>query len=176
MFVFGHLGIGRTLARPIGRGLPITALLLGTLLPDLIDKPVYYALSWMHGLQGADLGLISGTRTFGHTGIFLMLLLLLGFGLKSKWISALALGVSTHLLIDCLGDRWLNPGQLSSGVMAVLFPYFDGQFGAAPFVDIQDHATSMNQPYFWATEIIGFLLLFRERWPRILGRKKAQIR
>ena len=170
MFIFGHLGIGKALARPWSRGFPAFAVLGGTLLPDLIDKPLYYAISAWTGLHGADIGLISGTRTIAHTGFFLALLMLIAWLGKKKWIAALALGVSTHLLLDCLGDRWLNPHQLSSALQALVFPYFGGQFGAAPFVDLGEHAQSMNQPYFWITELLGVALLFRERWSKIFFR------
>ena len=50
------------------------AFFVGALLPDLIDKPLYYGWSWLTGKHGADAGLISGTHLFGHTGVFLLAL------------------------------------------------------------------------------------------------------
>jgi hypothetical protein len=85
MMIFGHLGIGLRLARPFS--VPPGWLLLGTLLPDLLDKTTYYGLSVALGARGADLGLISGTRTFGHTAAFLLLLALVGAGSRSKAIA-----------------------------------------------------------------------------------------
>jgi hypothetical protein len=46
MFFFGHLGVGATLVRPWKERLPFRWVLLGAVLPDLIDKPLYYGLSW----------------------------------------------------------------------------------------------------------------------------------
>jgi hypothetical protein len=82
VFLFAHLGIGvrsirwiEGLSRKGTRALlPIAPLFLGTLLPDLIDKPLYYGLSWLTGLRGAELGVIAGTRSFGHSWILLLLL------------------------------------------------------------------------------------------------------
>ena len=65
MFVFGHLGIGYKLASPWSRRLSKRLILLGTVLPDLIDKPVYYGLSWWTGKSGAALGLIDRARQVG---------------------------------------------------------------------------------------------------------------
>ncbi|MBI5201898.1 MAG: metal-dependent hydrolase, partial [Elusimicrobia bacterium] len=41
MIFFGHLGLGDALAAPVRRGLPRRWVLLGTVLPDLLDKPLY---------------------------------------------------------------------------------------------------------------------------------------
>ena len=51
MFFFGHLGAGSRLASPFSKGLPRGLLLLGTLLPDLIDKPLFYGLLFLRGLE-----------------------------------------------------------------------------------------------------------------------------
>ena len=47
-------------------------LIAGCLLPDLIDKPLFYGLLWLHGHPDP---LISGSRSVGHTGLFLVSLL-----------------------------------------------------------------------------------------------------
>src|SRR4051812_43796707 len=67
MFALGHVGIGRRL---VPRYRAFTArerwiFALGALLPDLIDKPLYYIPSWITGKRGAELGLIAGTHSFG---------------------------------------------------------------------------------------------------------------
>ncbi len=77
MFVLGHLGIGKRLAaHPYRRFSRVDkrAFFVGALLPDLIDKPLYYGWSWLTGKHGAEAGLISGTHLFGHTGLFLLAL------------------------------------------------------------------------------------------------------
>ena len=79
MFLLGHLGIGRELVKPFSKGLPLAGIFLGTILPDLIDKPLYYSLAVITHKWGSELGLISGTRTFGHTAAFLLLLTFISF-------------------------------------------------------------------------------------------------
>jgi hypothetical protein len=49
MFIFGHMGFGAAMARPWAnpfRKLSFGMILLGTVLPDLIDKTLYYSLSF----------------------------------------------------------------------------------------------------------------------------------
>src|SRR4051812_16556438 len=110
MFVFGHLGIGSKLATPWAMGLRRRWILLGTILPDLIDKPVYYGLSYARGLRGAALGLMSGTRTFGHTGALLLLMATFSILKKSRFLAALSLGMATHLLLDGITEHFLTNG------------------------------------------------------------------
>src|ERR1700733_5728748 len=100
MIFFGHLGIGLKTAQPFRRDLPLKPLLLGTLLPDLIDKTLYYGLSFATGRRGAELRLISGTRTFGHTILFTLALGAIAARRRSKTLAALALGSATHLFLD----------------------------------------------------------------------------
>ena len=95
MFVFGHLGFGSVLARPWRHRAVRWALLLGMLLPDIVDKPLYYA-------RVSDI--FSCTRTIGHTGLLAVVLLLAGLLRRRRWLAALALGMLTHLLLDCLMD------------------------------------------------------------------------
>ena len=101
MFVFGHVGIGSWLARPLARPGELRWLVLGTLLPDLLDKPLYYGLVLATSRRAADLGLISGTRTFGHTLLAALLVLLAVRGRRGAMV---ALGMATHLLLDLGGD------------------------------------------------------------------------
>src|SRR5947207_14340366 len=91
MFVLGHIGVGRRLVGSRGRALPAVPLVLGTVLPDLIDKPLYYA----HFSN-----FISCTRTFGHTGLLLALVFGCFVVKRSNGWLALGLGMSTHLLLD----------------------------------------------------------------------------
>src|SRR4051812_44623567 len=104
MLPFAHLGIGSTMAAPWSRDLPKRALLLGTLLPDLIDKTLYYSLYLATGQWGEKLGLIAGTRTFGHSGLFLIAVTALALFRGSRTAVALGLGILTHLLLDVAAD------------------------------------------------------------------------
>ena len=75
MFVLGHLGVGKKLAaRPYRQfsRLDKRAFFVGALLPDLIDKPLYYVPAWLTGRRGAAAGILSGTHLFAHTGLFLL--------------------------------------------------------------------------------------------------------
>lgn len=126
MFVLGHLGIGSFIAKPWRTGLPRRALLIGTLLPDLIDKPLYYLASAWSGEHGY--GIITGTRTFGHTAIFNLTLASAMFLSKSKTLAALTLGVATHLLLDGIGDHF--KGSLVS--IPLLWPFTEQVFPIIP--------------------------------------------
>lgn len=160
MLILGHLGIGSRLARRFKRGLPTSALLLGTVLPDLVDKPLFYL--------GGPLGLsawIPGTRTFGHTAIVLFLLSGLAFLRKSKPIAAVTLGILTHLYLDGLSDHFaLGRSQwLTSGLFWPFaregFPSWTGGW--------QEHlAHSALNPVILGGEVLGAFLLtweFRSR-------------
>src|SRR6266581_9543183 len=101
MFVLGHLGIGSWVAARRVRAEQLAWLFFGTLLADLVDKPLYYALVLATGRRGAELGLVTGTRTFGHTLLLVVALWLL---LPRRIGTPLALGMITHLGLDELGD------------------------------------------------------------------------
>jgi len=90
MFVFGHIGIGRALIGRWRHTLPLVPLTIGMLLPDIIDKPLYYARVWPF---------ISCTRTFGHTGAFLLLLLLIAYWTRRPTLMASA-SVPARMLVS----------------------------------------------------------------------------
>lgn len=167
MFVFGHMGIGSQLVRPLRKGLPFRWLLLGTLLPDIIDKPTYYVLKLLTGKQGAELGLFSGTRLFGHTALFLLLLSAVAFARKSKILAAVALGIATHFALDLMGDYSLSsdrPDWTNGGIVAVLFPFLGFRFPVTPFETVSEHLGTFLSPFFLWTEALGALLLSWEWW------------
>jgi len=121
MFVLGHIGIGRRLVGSRGRRLPAVPLLLGMLLPDVIDKTLYYAhIS----------SFISCTRTVAHTGIFLLTVLAIGCLRRSRSATALGLGIATHVMLDCVLD-FLNAGLgrgIGSGLIALTWPLYGWHF------------------------------------------------
>ena len=163
MVFFGHLGIGSTLVHPWTRNLrKLKWVFLGTLLPDLIDKPLYYGLSWLTGKSGAELGaatgLISGTRTLGHTAIFLMALALLCFAKKSKTLAALVLGVVSHLVLDgCTAAIMGDPKH--EFFQVVLWPYPNGLFPAYSYENLKDHLSFWQRPFLLYSELVGAALL-----------------
>lgn len=172
MFILGHIGIGSRLGALIPRvrdaGTP-RWLILGTLLPDLVDKPLYYGLKLATGREGAELGLISCTRTVGHSALFALLvwLALRALGRRRAALALLA-GMATHWLLDLGGDvtGYLAhalglssaPAGLSS-LRALLFPLMGGRFAVSPFHSAREHLSSLAQTYTLAGELVGGVLL-----------------
>jgi hypothetical protein len=155
MFVFGHIGIGRQIIGSAGRRQPVLPLVFGMLLPDLIDKPLYYArLSTF----------ISGTRTFGHTGLFLGLVLLVAYAAHSRTWLAIAIGMATHGGLDCVIDavagRW--PG---AAFTALTWPILYRHFAPSDFRSPWEHLLSLWTEPIVVFEVIGLTLLAWEYWP-----------
>ena len=84
----------------LGKFLDIRLLIVASLLPDIIDKPL------------ALLSIGDG-RGYAHTLVFACLLLLSGVYVylvrRRTWILALAVGTLVHLVLDSI---WLNPRTL----------------------------------------------------------------
>ena len=160
MFLLGHLGIGLKTASPFHRDLPLKPLLLGTLLPDLIDKPLYYGLAWATGRRGFELGLISGTRTFGHTLLFTISLAALASARRSKMIAALALGSATHLLLDVVSDVFTRTTDYSLKILA--WPLLGWRFPGYMYEGLGEHLGHFRQPFFLYAELIGAIILIAE--------------
>lgn len=161
MIFFGHLGIGNAIATPFRQRLSRRWILLGTILPDLTDKPLYYGLSLYTGKQSAELGLVSGTRTFGHTGIALLALGLFAMARRSRAAAALMLGMATHLLLDGLTERYFGHDPLQTS--AIFWP-FSGSFPVMPFKGIHEHFAASSEPFLLWAEAIGILLLAWDFW------------
>ena len=162
MFLLGHLGIGSWIAARRVRAEQLGWLLLGTLLPDLVDKPLYYAFVLATGRRGAELGLVSGTRTFGHTLLFAVALWIV---VPRRIGTPLFLGIATHLLLDQLGDvaRWIFPALGThtppGTISAILFPLLGPHFPVSPYHSALEHMRSLENAYVIAGEAIGAALL-----------------
>ncbi len=144
-------------------------LVAGTLLPDLIDKPLYYAhLSTF----------ISCTRTFGHTGLFLIGTILAAWFARSRVLAAIAVGVATHLVIDCVMDAVAGgPFRESSAIVAAVWPLLGTSF-ARYDTAMFDHLRRLISPAILLTEAIGLILILamaaadrRRPAPRSASRK-----
>lgn len=159
MIFFGHLGIGNALSWPFRRGLLRKWILFGTVASDLLDKSIYYGWAYWTGKHGAELGLISGTRTFGHTGIFLLLLSTLAFVFKSRRLAGLSIGISTHLLLDGLSDSYFMMKGVSQIKSAIFWPFSGIDFPVIPYHSIHDHVSSWSQPFLIVSEVLGVALL-----------------
>jgi inner membrane protein len=121
-------------------------LMLGTLLPDIIDKPLG---AWLLG------DTISNTRIFTHTLLFILLLVIVGICLYVRtgrqgvlWLS---FGCLTHL---CLDQMWLNPRTL-------LWPLYGWSFGRMNLNNwLGDGISSLaTKPALYVPEIIGVIIL-----------------
>lgn len=94
MLLFAHLGLTLAAGRfMMGRS---GFLALGSMLPDIIDKPL--------GLLA--FGTAEQGRTFGHTHLFLMVLATLAAYLKNVRMASVSVGVLAHLVLDSM---WKSP-------------------------------------------------------------------
>ncbi len=144
MYALAHLGIAAGLAElSRGRGakgpIDFRAVLVGSMLADLIDKPL-----------GVALGI--GGRTAAHTGLFAVALTVLGVAAASRgrtWPGWLAFGEWVHLALD---GMWEEPWTL-------LYPAFGWAFppGRVSLLDLIQ--TLLRDPFLWAGEAVGALLL-----------------
>jgi hypothetical protein len=166
VFALGHLGIGKKLAAlPYRRFSPVEkrAFFLGALLPDLIDKPLFYIPFWLTHRRGADAGILSGTHLFAHTALFLLVLLITARLTRSPATRALAIGVSTHFALDVVG--------LSMGLGTLLWPLFGWHFPAYPFRNLGQHLSTILNPITLAGELLGTAFLLWD-WRRAQGRRR----
>jgi inner membrane protein len=93
--------------------LDIRLLLIGSLLPDIIDKPVgqyFFRETFSNG------------RIFSHTLLFLILMTAVGFYLYKRrhqvWLLTLAAGTFVHLILD---KMWLAPRTLFWPLLGTAF-------------------------------------------------------
>jgi len=157
MFVLGHAGIGSQL---ISRKYPYWIVIAGAIFPDLLDKPIFYIRYFMHGENLTALGLISGTRTFGHICWIWILLYFIFHHYKNIKVQAFCLGAITHVGLDLLAAALFGHDFLLqfSGMM---FPFLGFQFPPYPFLGMKDHLNSVRSVHIWVGEVIGAILLYR---------------
>jgi hypothetical protein len=159
VFALGHLGLGKKIAaRPFRRfsRAEKRAFFLGALLPDLVDKPLFYIPFWLTGGRSAA-GIVSGTHLWTHTGLFLAALTGAALITRSRRLRALAVGVATHFALDCVG--------LSMGLGTLLWPLLGWHFPAFPFRGLGQHLATILSPITLAGEVIGAAILFWD-WRR----------
>ena len=97
----------------LGRYIDIRLLLVGSLLPDIIDKPA--GLLFFRETFGSS-------RVFSHTLLFLIVITTVGFYLyrcrRSIWLLTLASGTLMHLILD---EMWLAPHTLFWPLLGISF-------------------------------------------------------
>ena len=169
MFVLGHVGIGTRVLGGLRQRLPARWLILGCLLPDLIDKPLFYLLLWAREHPDA---LIAGSRSIGHSGLFLVALLAIAVVTRRGAAWALFAGVLTHLLLDIGGELVTGARPGASIWLAILFPLLGWRFPTAYFGSILEHLRlSAENIYVVVGELVGGAILLSSWWKR---RRAAQ--
>ncbi|HUJ26608.1 MAG TPA: metal-dependent hydrolase [Myxococcales bacterium] len=138
---------------PLRKRLPVWPLVIGCLLPDLIDKPLYYLTP--------HTDLISGSRTFGHTLLFLAALIAAAAISRSRVVWALAAGVATHLLLDSAGEPFARHDPESVIWRAIFWPFYGhGRFPEARWNSLGEHLrTGLSTAYNLFGEAVGGLIL-----------------
>jgi hypothetical protein len=158
VFALGHLGLGKKIAARPYRRFSVgekRAFFLGALLPDLIDKPLFYIPFWLTG-RTSSAGMLSGTHLFAHTGLFLLALAIAALITRSVRVRAVAVGVTTHYLLDCVG--------CSMGLGTLLWPFLGWRFPVYPFANLGQHLSTILNPVTLAGELIGAAILARDYW------------
>ena len=179
MDIFGHLGFGATathwlVSRKLGnqakQSETATFLfgwaLVGCLLPDLLDKPLYI----LHkGLEMNIPGII-GDKSIAHSILFCSLIFSYSLFRKNLSLLSISIGTFTHLCLDLLADSsvwWIYgtagsipPYSLSSPKLNGYFwPLLTTAFSPSSQQSFNDYWVGLLRPILLGYELIGVLLL-----------------
>jgi inner membrane protein len=142
--------------RDIGGKLDYRMVIIGSMLPDIIDKPVFLFLR--------DRGFEVSGRGYAHTLLFSFVLIIGGLFVarkKKPWLITLGLASAAHLLLDQI---WEMP--------VTLFWPFLGPITAGDtegwFTSIWENLIS--EPWVYVPEIIGLLFTLYLAYRIIRGR------
>jgi len=149
MFPAAHLGIGSVLGRLVSATLPFQWLLLGTLLPDLIDKPSFFALGLIEYFTTG--GWVPGKRGIAHTLLFLVAVAAVAATRRSRSWAAVGVGDATHLLLDFISKAWGAHDAIQRNLCVLMWPACGFTF---PTLAYGLH----GRPMLWL-EAVGLLLL-----------------
>ena len=154
----------------LSRWLDIRLLLIGALLPDIIDKPLGNLL-----LRGT----LNNGRIFAHTLLFAIMLFLPGLWLylsrRRTWLLALGIGVVAHLVLD---EMWLDP-------RALFWPVYGWQWPS--YTEVDTFSVWLNKlvhsPAVYVPEIIGTIILagfaalviYRKKTVRFVKQGKLEV-
>jgi inner membrane protein len=131
------------------RGAYLSYVLLGSMLPDIIDKPLGEVL----------FGTPAMGRTFAHTLLFLLLLAAMAYYRKDLGMAWLTGGVMVHLLLDFM---WNSPRIL-------LWPLLGGFLRAADLSTLdylQSLLRGLVEPMVAVPEMLGLVYLLFFAWMR----------
>jgi LexA-binding, inner membrane-associated putative hydrolase len=137
MLLFAHVGLALAAGRMFRRT-NLAFLALGSMLPDIIDKPLGQ--------------LVYGTpamgRTFSHTLLFLLLISALALYLRDGRLASLSGGVLSHLILDSM---WASP-------VILLWPLF-GPFPQAAHMEAWPYLEMLlgrlSDPFILIPECLG---------------------
>lgn len=167
MLVFGHAGLTLGVATlvagiadirraslnekkswfaSLSRHVDIRILMVGSLLPDIIDKPVgqfFFRETFSNG------------RIFSHTLLFLLVLTGIGFYLyrrhRQVWMLTLAAGTFLHLILD---GMWTTPATLFWPLMGFTFEKEDITDWLANIF-----REAFSHPQYAIPELLGLVIL-----------------
>jgi inner membrane protein len=127
-------------------GVDYRLVILGSLLPDIIDKPLG---QWIFS------EIFSNGRIFGHTLLFLLIFLIIGSILfhatQKKWVLTISFGVFLHLVLDAM---WLMPDSLFWPLYGFVFNRIDlSAWGYNMLTNL------FTIPSVFVSEIMGALIL-----------------
>ena len=144
-------GIGRQLG-----SIDYRVVLLGSLLPDIVDKP-----SWLF----ASIDILASGRSYGHTFLFNLALFICGLILikyKKSWLLVISLSSIIHLISD---QMWNNPVTLW---WPLLGPFH--RIDTTNWLSDMIHGLPSN-PGWYIPEIIGLLIILLVGYRLIVGKR-----
>lgn len=159
MFILFHLVCGLVIGYLLADRFRDMALILpcifGALLPDLIDKPL--------GLLVLSSSIGSG-RIFSHTLLFLLVLLIAGLALRSRYrapgLLAVAIGAASHQVLDLM---WEMPETWCYPFLGPFRPIVqEGWF-------LQKLLLELRNPVEWVSALLLALLLLPLVSSRVAG-------
>ncbi len=181
MYIFGHLGLGASATYWLvsrhsndqtKKSRDPTFLfgwaLIGCLLPDLLDKPLYI----LNKSLELNIPGIVGDKSFAHSILFCSLILTYSLLRKHLVLLTISLGTISHLFLDLFADSsvwWIYgtvgstpPYSLSSPKMSGYFwPILTKEFAPTSQENLSDYWIGLLKPILLCYEIIGILLLAR---------------
>jgi len=137
--------------RSLAKHVDVRFLLVGSMLPDIIDKPVGIYLFWETFSNG---------RIFSHTLLFLVLVTVIGFihkrySGKMRGV-ALSIGTLLHLLLD---QMWKEPKTLFWPICGIAFERIETTNWIG-----NKWLILLSEPEVYVPEIVGFVVLVWFVW------------
>jgi inner membrane protein len=141
-------GGGRSPLTYLAERIDIRLLLIGSLVPDIFDKPIGELIFRQTFSNG---------QIFSHTLLFLIVVttggLVLYFTLHKTWLAAISFGVFTHLVLDAM---WQTPRTLFWPLLGATFERHQGSFYT--WVEtVLSHV--VNDPWVFIPEFAGLLVV-----------------